>query len=290
MIVYFVDNKQVVDLFNKGQASCAKASNSDLYKLLFAFIRDKDLDFTVYWMPSHLDNPQAKTKKGKPKVRPVWVHDHDIKGNKEADELADRAAEIAELPSWLVDPLIDTLRMVRCIQLRLATIVCNLPRRQYKKSINHGRAPVLDRNTKDQAMAKSEHSLSTTNMVVQCSECLSKVHFNSPHFHEFMRSPCTPVNVHTNKRICVSIIGQIRIRNQMSHPTHDIYSHRNIQYCNKCGYMVKRRMQNLIKPCNGSDRRSIHGQRVLEAIARHELPPGVNFWPDLGSHARTPAE
>ena len=48
-------------------------------------------------MPSHLDNPQAKTKKGKPKVRPVWVHDHDIKRNKEADKLADRAAEIAEL-------------------------------------------------------------------------------------------------------------------------------------------------------------------------------------------------
>ena len=72
------------------------------------------------------------------------MHDHDIKGNKEADKLADRAAEIAELPSWLVDPLIDTIRMVRCIQLRLATIVCNLPRRQYKKSINHGRAPVLD--------------------------------------------------------------------------------------------------------------------------------------------------
>ena len=64
-------------------------------------------------MPSHLDNPEAKTKKGKPKVRPLWVHDYDIIGNQEADKLADRAAEIAELPGWLVEPLIDNIRMVR---------------------------------------------------------------------------------------------------------------------------------------------------------------------------------
>ena len=92
MVVYFGDNKQVVDLFNKGEAACAKASNYDLYRLLFAFIKDKRLDFTVYWMPSHLDNPQAKTKKGKPKERPLWVHNHAIKRNNEADRLADRAA------------------------------------------------------------------------------------------------------------------------------------------------------------------------------------------------------
>ncbi len=33
MIVYFGDNKQVVDLLNKGETACAKASNADLYKL-----------------------------------------------------------------------------------------------------------------------------------------------------------------------------------------------------------------------------------------------------------------
>ena len=88
---------------------------------------------------------------------------------------------------------------------------------------------------KDQEMAKSEHSLSTTNMVVQCSEYLSKVHFNSPQFREFMRSLCTPVNVHTNKRICVSIIGQIRVRNQRTHPTHDIYSYRTCNIATNVG-------------------------------------------------------
>ena len=239
-------------------------------------------------MPSHLDNPPAKTKKGKPKVRPVWVHDHDIKGNKEVDKLADRAAEIAELPGWLVEPLIDNVRMVRLIQLRLATIVCNLPKRNIKKSISHGYNPTPGKPSKEQAMANSEHLLRTIEMVAQCSECLSMVHLNSPDFYAFLRTPCIPA---VRSHACnVSIVGQIRIRNQESHPTHDMYSYRGIQYCNKCGYMVKRRMQNLIKPCNGSDRRSVHGQRVLESITRQELPPGVDCWLDLGPHGRKPAE
>ncbi len=47
---------------------------------------------------------------------------------------------------------------------------------------------------------------------------------------------------------------------------------------------------NLIKPCDGSNHRSVHRQRVIESIARHELAPGVASWPDLRPHGRLPAE
>ena len=63
-----------------------------------------NIDFSPMWMPSHLDDPFAKDNKGKPKVRPLWVQERDIFGNKEADRLADRAAEIAELPEHVVEP------------------------------------------------------------------------------------------------------------------------------------------------------------------------------------------
>ena len=197
-------------------------------------------------MPSHLDNPQAKTKKGKPKERPRWVHNHDIKGNKEADRLADRAAEMAELPGWLVEPLIDTVQMVRCIQLRIGTIVCNLPKRQHKKSINHGYAPTQGKETKEQAFAKSEHTLCTVSMIVQCSRCLSKLHFNSPNLFTFVRSPCNPAIKHDCHSDSMSITGQIKIGKQVTRSSHDMYSYRGIQYCNKCGFSVKRRIQTLI--------------------------------------------
>ncbi len=64
----------------------------------------------------------------------MYAHDHDIIDNIEADLLADRAAEIAELPSWQVDPLIDAVHMARSIQLTIAIVVRNLPKRQYKKT------------------------------------------------------------------------------------------------------------------------------------------------------------
>ncbi len=215
-----------------------QASNADLYKLLFDFIKNKRLDLTVYCMPSHLDNPEANTKKGKPKVRPVWVHetlhDYDIKGNKEVDEPAERAAEIAELPGWLVEPLINNIRMVRLIQLRIATIVCNLPKRNYRKPVCHSYNPTSGKLTKEEAMVNSEHLLRTTEMVVQCSECLPTVRLNSPDFYAFPRTSCVPA-VRTRTCNNVSIVGRIRIRNQESHPTHDMYSYRGIQYCNKCG-------------------------------------------------------
>ncbi len=155
------------------------------------------------------------------------------------------------------------------------------PKRQYKKNINHGFAPIQGKETKEQAFAKSEHILRTVNMIVQCSRCLSKLRFNySADLFKFVRSLCNPAIKHDYHSSSMSITGQIRIGNQSSHPSHDMYSYKGIQYCNKCGYMVKRRMQNLIKPCNGSDRCSTHGQRVLESITRHELPPGVEAWPD----------
>ena len=222
------------------------------------------------------------TKKGKPKIRPVWVHDYDIIGNNEADKLADRAAEMAELPGWLVEPLLENMVMARSIQLRIATIVCNLPHRKHNKIESGSRVPARAIESKKQALAKSMHTFQTTNSVVKCIECLSQMHINSPKLLEFARSQCTPC-----KSIAFNIkaVGQLRIRNQVSHASHDILSYRNIQFCNKCGYMVKRCMKNLIQPCNGSDNRSVHGQRVLDAIACGMLPPGVNFWPDLRPHA-----
>ena len=57
-------------------------------------------------------------------------------------------------------------------------------------------------------------------------------------------------------------------------------SYKGVKYCAACGFLAQRRMQSLIKPCNGSDARSLHGQRVLDAIAAQELPPGVTHWPN----------
>ena len=277
VVVYFGDNKPVIDLYYKGQDICAKASNADLYRLLFAFIKNKKLTLHMFWMPSHLDDPNACNSKGEPKERPEWVQDHDIVGNKEADKLADRAAEIAELPEWVVQPVIDAQKMAKHIQLRIATIICNLPKRKHVSKQWHDFAPPKI-NPLTQAEADTEHNISVTTSVAQCSKCLSKVHIKSAAYIAFLKAPCKPAQFTDNHT--ASISGQVTIRNKTTHITHNMHSYRGVKYCAACGFIAQRRMQSLIKPCNGSDARTMHGQRVLDAIAAQQLPPGVTHWPD----------
>ena len=70
IIIYVGDNPPAIKLYNKGEAICKRSTNADLYNKLFHHIKSRRIDFSTYWIPSHLDNPEAKTKKGKPKVRP----------------------------------------------------------------------------------------------------------------------------------------------------------------------------------------------------------------------------
>ena len=133
-------------------------------------------------------------------------------------------------------------------------------------------------NPLTQAEANTEHNISVTASVAQCSKCLSKVHIKSAAYIAFLKAPCKPAQFTDNHT--ASIIGQVTIRNKTTHITHNMHSYRGVKCCAACGFIAQRRMQSLIKPCNGSDARTIHGQRALDAIAGHQLPPGVTHWPD----------
>ena len=158
---------------------------------MFQYIKNKRLDFTARWIPSHLDNPSATNNKGEKKQRPEWVKDYHIKGNKEADRLASRAAELAELPEEIVDDLKEIIDMLHCVQNRLATIITHLPNRNRTKDKPLPKPP---KASKDQAVAESEHQLSVEKMVVRCSVRLSKCSINSTCFWEFIKSKCSPAN------------------------------------------------------------------------------------------------
>ena len=167
--------------------------------------------------------------------------------------------------------------MANHIQLRIATIVCNLPKRKHVSKQWHDFAPPKV-NPITQAEADTEHNISVTTSVAQCSKCLSRVHIKSATYIAFLKAPCKPAQF-TDEHTA-SIIGQVTIRNQTTHITHNMHSYKGVTYCAACGFLAQRRMQSLIKPCNGSDARTMHGQRVLDAIAAQQLPPGVTHWPD----------
>ncbi len=167
--------------------------------------------------------------------------------------------------------------MTKHIQLRIATIICNLPNRKLTPKLCHDFAPPKP-NPLAQAKASTKHDLCVTASVAQCLKCLSKVHINSNKYIAFLKAPCKPAqftSTHTAK-----IIGQVTIRNKSTHISHNMHDFKGVKFCAACGFIAQRRLQSLIKPCNGSDARTTHGQRALDAIAAHELPPGVTCWPN----------
>ena len=230
------------------------------------------------WIPSHLDDPQAKTSKGLPKKRPDWVQDYDIKGNKEADRMAERAAELAQIPELLLlnfKECVDTLRLV---QDRLATVILHLPQRKKVKQVHVPKPVPL---SKEQAIARSQHCITVEQDTVQCSACLSQCCINSSCFWEFIKSQCNPAK-RPSSFSNIGINGPIRVGNRVSHDSHSIYSYRGIKYCSGCGYMAGAVMRELSKACKGVQGRTVHGQRVLDAIAANIFPPGVSEWPERG--------
>ncbi len=74
-------------------------------------------------MPSHLEDPESK------KQRPDWVTELDILGNGVADSLADNAANMGELDLSKTRPVVYYTNLVKRVQARFATIICNLPQR-----------------------------------------------------------------------------------------------------------------------------------------------------------------
>ncbi len=166
--------------------------------------------------------------------------------------------------------------MVQRVQHRLATIITHLPKRKQTKSYPVPK-PLIDK--KEQAMAKSEHNLSTCGVIAKCSKCLSQCNLNSGSFWEFIKSKCTPAHSPSTFN-AIAIQGQVRMGDALSHVSHPMFSYRGIKYCGQCGYMAGKLMRSLKLQCKGVQGRTIHGQRVLDSLAANLLPPNVTTWPD----------
>ncbi len=152
-----------------------------------------------------------------------------------------------------------------------------MPRRNKHK--HEPAIPKLPKDTKEQAFKKSKHFLETNDHWVRCLVCHSSSNINSSCIWEFIASDCIAAKKPSNKNI-IALNGQVRVCNKLSHISHAMYAYRGIKYCAHCGYMVRSVMHGLAQPCKGITQRSIHGQRVLDALAADLLPIGVTEWPE----------
>lgn len=122
-VTFFTDCYSVYTTYQKVVGLAHKSLNFDVWYTIVAAIKAKGIKVLLLWMPSHLDASDNK------KPKPEWVQEHHIAGNKEADDLADKAAEYFTLPSEIWYPIISNMKKITLIQRRLVYIICNLPHR-----------------------------------------------------------------------------------------------------------------------------------------------------------------
>ena len=266
ILVYVTDNLPFHDNFLKGEEVAHTLTNYDLYVPLHRIIREKQIVFTVRWMPSHLSDPV----KSKGKTRPDWVTDMHIWGNDTADILADIAARYAQVSLRNQVRVKSATYLVRRIQNRLATVVCHLPHRV--KGVREPKA-VVPRTPLTQLIAASQHDLVLNNGTWKCMACHSVFTSENKKFKEFISTECVPPKAVSGD---FAFKGTININGQSSHSTHSLRIYRGIFYCVKCGGLGHKKLDLLAGHCSTVKE---HGSRVIAKIGLGLLPPGISAWP-----------
>ena len=222
---FVTDNKNVCDSFHKGPAAGANSNNCDMWKEIFDNIGNKCLQVNVRWMPSHT--------KEDGKELPEGVSQFDVDANDTADKLAGEAARRAQLPdavAWL--PIYYT-KLVVDIQRRLATILINLPKREYEKKPKAEKS----RESLNQLLLSTKHKIECVNNRLTCRVCLNSFATSDPACKQWLKGHCVVLSDDAPqfKHIRIQDDASIHLGNKQLHSTHNVYSYRGPLYCLKCG-------------------------------------------------------
>ena len=261
--MYYTDNKFVHDSFKAGPRHQALCANADLFRILFNSTITKSIRLNVKWMPSHLLD-------GK-KQWPSNVSLHDVKGNGYTDEYAEIASKQATVPRSVSFPIKRSYRLVRGIQLRIVTIIQNLPPRQRKQTISSQKElkPKLD----DMIINSHHISVQKNQGRYCCKICSNSFHVKEKPFEDFVNSPCTYFSMssfyHSRPEPLPNTC--LHVGNQFIHHSHKLHTYKGLVYCCRCGYRKGANQdRRLAKPCSPA---GTNGILNLEAIRKGELPP-----------------
>lgn len=192
-IDFFTDSLITKNTYYKGLARAGFAANSDLWSVLFATIADKQLDFNIYWMPSH----SAADLKKKAKA-PSWIKDWHVKGKDKADSCADTAAALQGVPRDRAAPLIKILDNLSLFQERHIAISKQLPQRNRNTKVIKETAPTKEFRIM-LACTESSHNCIPEDSRIYCTECGISVSMSAPHVFDVPQSPCLSSNMYPNQ-------------------------------------------------------------------------------------------
>ena len=273
VVTFYTDNLGVANAYHKGRAHCHTCINHDLLRKIFTYVDINYIALYVLWMPSHLNTEPNKN-------RPSFVTTFHVEGNDRADKLAAEAASSNQVGD-VADRHIKLHKLVKAIQLRLATISLYLPKPVIDKASTNTEPIERDpKPTLTELMVLSAHNLfdDHKNYIV-CSTCNSKCHNNDCQANrDFILSLClSPFKFNANHFTPVNApasLGHLK-----THCTHTLHCYKGVFFCSVCGSFAQQKLKKLAALCTKV--LSAHGKRVLEAPAKHRPPPPLTSWPDV---------
>ena len=262
----YTDNLPVYNIYSKGKAFALASANRDLWEQIFQNVEIKNLDLKVKWFPSHLDD-DTKLRKTSP---PEWVTKWHIRGNCLADGLAEEAAQLYQLSSDVVSPILENIELVQRIQRRLAAIICSKTNRKKEKKTRTERIRQLPLKSQ---IENSLHTLFEVDNRLVCTTCQQSVTITS------IKAAVWWAHTACRRRDAKLRIGVcMHIGKQTTHHSHMLALHRKVLYCISCGaYSSNRHLILLARPCRPG---TAHGLACLESFRRDKLPPGLPSWPE----------
>ena len=255
---FVTDNENVAVSFNKGPKHCVNCINCDFYKIIFDHIQVKQLSVSVRWMPSHLVKGVKK--------RPADVSNEDIVANDKADELAEQAAKLVQLPNGIACNYINHAHKISKIQNRLATILLFLPIRNAREK--QYKQPII-KQTIEELIECSAHSILIGENRLHCKVCLCSFACKDPSARAWLMAPCRNFSTSDSNTKPIKINDVIHMGNQVSHVSHSLYKFKDVIYCNKCGAMGKDHFVLLSKQCQSP---GLAGERFLRSVQNGLLP------------------
>ena len=191
-----------------------------------------------------------------------------------ADVLANRAANMGELDLNVAGGVIFYTHLCKRIQLRLATIVCNLPHRNATHKAKLASVPKLSFEV---ALAQSQHAVDLDNRVIRCRRCKAVTSTASSTRWSFVYSDCHAARQYCNRPSVIP--NPIMIGRRTTHASHRLKYYKGITYCSYCGFMANKVMRGLFAVCKGAGSTTQHGDRVLSAIEADTCPIVGEDWP-----------
>ena len=274
-VTVVTDSKVNADAFAAGADFCDQTANSDLWRQLWALLREKGMQLRVTWSKGHADNVDTFIGYN--------VSVRNLFGNLCADRLAGLGADAGQVYAQDAANLRWHYALVKKVQAR-AVVILSATMQKASSLIKQPRPSKLPRLTSAAHAMASSHRVTAMSRSLHCYRCLRQSLPTAEGRKQFLATMCNPdvnlqntITLGNSKPIKLPSDRIVTIGNAKLHPEHSLCVFKGLYFCDRCGYNGSAKAQNLRGPCTARGEAAV---RRVKLLRRGKLPSGLASWPN----------